>query len=100
MGRKPNTELRRQQIVAALLQEMAEAGYERASTKSIAARAGLAPGLLHYHFSSKEEILLELLEGLLADARARRESSSRPTSVRASALVRMRTSRWSGPGSW
>lgn len=71
MGRKPNTEMRRQQIIDALLQEMAELGYERASTKSIAARAGLAPGLVHYHFHNKQEILLELVDQLILQAERR-----------------------------
>jgi TetR/AcrR family transcriptional repressor of bet genes len=71
MGRKPNTETRRAQIVEALLQEMAAVGYERASTKAIAARAGLAPGLVHYHFKNKEEILLDLIDRLIADAELR-----------------------------
>jgi TetR/AcrR family transcriptional repressor of bet genes len=70
MGRKPNTESRRQEIVAALLLEMSATGYERASTKSIAARAGLAPGLIHYHFKSKEEILLALVDQLIERAEA------------------------------
>jgi len=71
MGRPPNTQARRKQIVAALCEELAAVGYERASTKSIAARAKLTPGLIHYHFSSKEEILLFLVEGLIGDARRR-----------------------------
>jgi TetR/AcrR family transcriptional repressor of bet genes len=75
MGRKSNTGLRRRQIMEALLQEMSCVGYERASTKSIAARAGLAAGLVHYHFQSKEEILLELVDGLIAEADRRCEAS-------------------------
>ena len=68
MGRKPNTELRRQQIIDALLVEMASVGFERASTKSIADRAELASGLVHYHFKSKEEILLALVDQLIEQA--------------------------------
>ena len=78
MGRKPNTEQRRGQIVEALRAEMAEIGYERASIKSIAARAGLAPGLLHYHFPSKEAILLELVEALICQADNRYEELASP----------------------
>lgn len=68
MGRKSNTDLRRQQIIDALLRELSVVGYARASTKSIATRAGLAPGLVHYHFRTKEEILLALVDGLIAEA--------------------------------
>ncbi|WP_296945863.1 TetR family transcriptional regulator [uncultured Massilia sp.] len=71
MPRKPNTAERRSQIVAALLAEIAVQGYARASVQAIARRAGLAPGLVHYHFRDKEEILLELIASLARVARAR-----------------------------
>lgn len=74
MGRRPNTDLRQQQIVDALQAEMAAVGFSRATTKSIAERAGLAPGLVHYHFKGKEEILHALVERLIAQANARYQS--------------------------
>lgn len=76
MGRRPNTDVRREQIVDALQAEMALAGFSRATTKSIAERAGLAPGLLHYHFTDKEAILHALVERLIAQADQRFESLS------------------------
>lgn len=83
MGRKSNTATRRAQIVEALLAEMAAVGFERASTKSIAKRAGLAPGLVHYHFKNKQEILLALIEELIASADARFELAlSSPATAR------------------
>jgi TetR/AcrR family transcriptional repressor of bet genes len=66
MGRPSNTEERRQQIAAGLLQVMAERGYEGASVAAIAKAAGLSPGLVHYHFKDKQEILLTLAEQLAA----------------------------------
>lgn len=77
MGRKSNTDLRRQQIIEALLVEMTSAGFDRASTKSIAERAGLSPGLVHYHFKNKEEILLVLVDQLMALADLRLEYLSK-----------------------
>jgi len=71
MPRKPNTDARRAQIVAGLLAAMAEHGYERASIQAIGRQAGLAPGLIHYHFKNKEEILLELVRSLAGVAQAR-----------------------------
>ncbi|WAM24421.1 MULTISPECIES: TetR family transcriptional regulator [Myxococcus] len=71
MPRPSNTEERRQQIVAGLLKVMSERGYERASVGEIAKAAGLSPGLVHYHFSGKQEILLSLVEQLAAQARQR-----------------------------
>ncbi|MCK8497439.1 TetR/AcrR family transcriptional regulator [Myxococcus fulvus] len=71
MPRPSNTEERRQQIVAGLLRVMSERGYERASVNEIAKAAGLSPGLVHYHFSDKQEILLVLVDQLAARGRAR-----------------------------
>ena len=56
MARPSNTEERRQQIVEGLLRVMAERGYERASIAEIAKAAGLSPGLVHYHFTEKQEL--------------------------------------------
>jgi TetR/AcrR family transcriptional repressor of bet genes len=58
MPRTSNTEQRRTQIAEALLAVMARRGYEGASIVAIAKQARLAPGLVHYHFGSKLEILI------------------------------------------
>ncbi len=71
MSRKSNTEQRRAEIVAALLAAMAEHGYEKATIQLIAQKAGLAPGLVHYHFKTKAEILLELIRTLASLSRQR-----------------------------
>jgi len=71
MPRPSNTAERRAQIVQALLQVMAEKGYEGASVADIGHAAGLAPGLVHYHFHDKLEILVALGEELLRRVDAR-----------------------------
>ena len=48
----------RERIVAAAYQVLVERGYEATSVKDIGAAAGVAPGLVHYYFGSKEELLL------------------------------------------
>jgi TetR/AcrR family transcriptional repressor of bet genes len=50
---------------------MARQGYEKATIQAIAAEAGLAPGLLHYHFNSKQEILVSLVTTLADYAQQR-----------------------------
>ena len=64
MARPSNTETRREEIVLGLQRAMAGRGYEKASVAAIAQEAGLTAGLVHYHFASKQEILLALLERL------------------------------------
>jgi TetR/AcrR family transcriptional regulator, transcriptional repressor of bet genes len=71
MAQASKTKERRDQIAQALQQVMARKGYEGASIQEIASVAGLAPGLVHYHYKSKQEILLALLENL-AERQARR----------------------------
>lgn len=66
MGRPTNTVERREQIVEAMISVMARRGYEAASVTRIARAAGLTPGLVHYHFKNKQEILLALLNRLVA----------------------------------
>jgi TetR/AcrR family transcriptional repressor of bet genes len=71
MGRPSNTAERRAQIADALLAVMAERGYEQATIERIAEKANLAPGLLHYHFGTKAEILAYAVERLTLVLRAR-----------------------------
>lgn len=71
MSRKSNTAERRAEIVGALLSAMAEHGFEKATIQLIAQNAGLAPGLVHYHFKTKAEILHELIRTLADLSRQR-----------------------------
>jgi TetR/AcrR family transcriptional repressor of bet genes len=66
VGRPSNTAERRRQIVAALLAVMSKEGYGHATITAIATEAKLAPGLVHYHFENKLEILVALVEDLVA----------------------------------
>jgi TetR/AcrR family transcriptional repressor of bet genes len=52
---------------------MARRGYDGASVAGIAKAARLTPGLVHYHFASKQEILLAALDQLVARHAARLE---------------------------
>jgi len=71
MGRPSNQAQRKRQIVDALLEVMAQTGYQSASISAIAKQAGLAPGLVHYHFKNKQAILIELVDLLDGIAQAR-----------------------------
>ena len=71
MPRPSNKLQRRDQIVAGMMQVMSQSGYEGATVAAIARAAGLTPGLVHYHFKSKQAILLELVEQLARRLEAR-----------------------------
>lgn len=74
MGRPSNTKQRKQEIVSALLRVMAELGYEKASIQAIAKEAGLASGLIHYHFKTKQEILIAAVNWIVSSAEERLRS--------------------------
>jgi TetR/AcrR family transcriptional repressor of bet genes len=65
MPRPRNTDERRGQIIDGLLKVMSSKGYEGATVHDIARAAKLSPGLVHYHFGSKQEVLEGLMEQLL-----------------------------------
>jgi TetR/AcrR family transcriptional repressor of bet genes len=64
VGRPSNKAQRRAEIVNALQSVIARVGYEGASIQAISKEAGIASGLVHYHFQNKQEILVELVHSL------------------------------------
>ncbi len=71
MGRPRNTEDRREQIVRGMMRALVAHGYAGATMQHIAKAAALSPGVLHYHFDSKEAILLATLDAIAQTLRAR-----------------------------
>ncbi|WP_162300018.1 TetR/AcrR family transcriptional regulator [Kineobactrum sediminis] len=51
----------RDRLLAAARDKIIEQGLEGVSIRAINAAAGVSPGILHYHFGSLEELVLELL---------------------------------------
>jgi AcrR family transcriptional regulator len=60
---KRDKELRRQSLIDAATAVFAERGYDSATTREIAERAGCAEGLIHRYFNGKRGLLLAILEG-------------------------------------
>lgn len=50
-------EQRRNQLLTAVMQCVAEEGFERATLRNIASRAGVSTGLLNYYFKTKKELV-------------------------------------------
>jgi AcrR family transcriptional regulator len=60
---------RRNQIVAAAIDTIAEGGYARASLARIAARAGISRGLISYHFAGKDDLIKQVVHDVRAEWR-------------------------------
>jgi len=73
---------RRSQIVRAAAAVLGRQGYAETSLKDVAREAKVAPGLLHYYFDSKEDLLLEVVmvteRQMVADWKAVVESVEDP----------------------
>lgn len=52
---------RRQHLVDAAIEAIAELGLAKASNASIAARAGVSPALINYHFGSRQGLITQML---------------------------------------
>jgi len=56
----------RAKLIEAAYSVLATQGYEATSIKAVAQAAGVAPGLIHYYFASKEHLLLAVVEDAAA----------------------------------
>src|SRR5579859_6191841 len=52
----------RARIIAAASKVLAEKGYEATTLREISREAQAAPGLVHYYFGGKDELLVEVLQ--------------------------------------
>lgn len=79
----------RSKLVEAAQHVFATSGYERATVDAVAAAAGYSKGAYYFHFSTKEEILLELLRTWAEERSARLERSRAPEQPAAVVLIEM-----------
>jgi AcrR family transcriptional regulator len=61
-GRRPGHSGTREAILAAARQSFTASGYDKASIREIARRAGVDPALVHHYFGSKHELFSEAIE--------------------------------------
>jgi len=59
--RKASRASRREQLIEATIEEVAERGLSRTTLAGVAARAGVAHGLVNFHFATKDRLLAETL---------------------------------------
>ena len=65
-GRKASEETRREQIIKAAYEVAARRGLEGLTVRLVAAKARLSTGLVLFHFKSKDQLVVALLDWLLA----------------------------------
>ena len=58
------TNKRHSDILVAAEELFAEKGYRGVSTKDIADAAGVSQGLVHYHFATKERLMMEIVDNV------------------------------------
>ncbi len=63
----PTTLSTKDKIAVAALTVLSERGLAKASIKEIAKEAGVPPGLVHYHFSTKDELLAKVVTDLSSE---------------------------------
>src|SRR5487761_1413868 len=61
---------RRQQIVAAAIDTIAEVGFGQASLARIAERIGVSKGVISYHFAGKDDLIREVVVDVVEAGRA------------------------------
>jgi TetR/AcrR family transcriptional regulator, fatty acid metabolism regulator protein len=61
---------RRQQIVAAAIDTIADVGYAQASLARIASRIGISKGVISYHFAGKEDLIKQVVIEIIEAGRA------------------------------
>ena len=65
-GRKASEEARRHQILRAAHEMATQHGLEALTVRSVAQRAGLSTGLVLFHFTTKDRLVVAVLDHLLA----------------------------------
>lgn len=73
--RKAARDVRRQQLIDATIAALARKGYAALTVADVAKEAGLSPGIVIFHFTSKDELLAAALGFLAAEYRQNWEAA-------------------------
>lgn len=92
-GTKAPEEERRAQILDAAGLVASRERLDGLTVRKVAEQAGLSPGLVHFHFGTKEQLLLALLDAVLEEITGRRppEDAAGAPSARDALLTYART---------
>lgn len=87
----------RERIMAAAMEEFAEAGYDGATIRGIAARAGVDSALVHHHFGTKADLFSETVEAPIRPDLALPEILAGPRDRVGERIVRYILETWEQP---
>ncbi|CEH32466.1 TetR/AcrR family transcriptional regulator [Aneurinibacillus migulanus] len=74
---KPNI-VSKQELLASAKKCLAEHGIEKLTLKAVAAGAGVTQGTVYYHFRTKEQLMLSLVEDVCTSSWRQVESDTKP----------------------
>jgi AcrR family transcriptional regulator len=97
-GRRPGESGSREAILDAARETFAEAGYERATIRAIARRAGVDPALVHHYFGTKDELFVSAMRLPINPADAVRTILGEGLDGAGERIVRFFLSVWDAPG--
>ncbi|MEA2025835.1 MAG: TetR family transcriptional regulator [Chloroflexota bacterium] len=96
-GRRPGTSGTRESIIVAAREVFAERGYDGATVRGVASRAGVDPALLYHYFGSKQQLFVAAMEIPYDWETAFSALASGPRDELGERLVRLLLSLWESP---
>lgn len=96
-GRRPGNQDTKQSILEAARQVFAEAGFDKASVRAIAAVAGVDPALIHHYFGTKEKLFLATMNSPIDPAEVVPKAMAGPREQAGERLVALVLSVWDSP---
>ncbi|HEY3522575.1 MAG TPA: TetR family transcriptional regulator [Candidatus Limnocylindrales bacterium] len=97
-GRRPGTPATRDRILDAARAGFAERGFDNASIRDVAARAGVDPALVHHYFGSKQQLFVAAMEWPIDPSVAIPRLAAGDLSGLGERLTRFVVELWEDPG--
>ena len=96
-GRRPGNQDTKQAILESARTVFAEAGYDKASVRAIAAAAQVDPALIHHYFGTKEKLFLAAMNSPINPAELIPRAMAGPREQAGERLVALVLSVWDSP---
>jgi len=96
-GRRPGNQDTKQSILEAARTVFAEAGFDKASVRAIAATAQVDPALVHHYFGTKEKLFLAAMNSPINPAELIPKAMAGPREQAGERLVALVLSVWDSP---